>query len=383
MKLIVDTKALKDAMGIAGRVVPVKTVWPILTNIKFVANDDRVTLIGSDGDMTFEADVPAEIETEGEVCVPFASLSKFMGAAKSEMVKISDDGKAVKAQAGRSSIALSPSNLGDYPNYRPIDGDPVVLDVPTFCHALRFCAAAVQDSEVKFHIAGPNISEGAGELHVWGTDGQSAHHAILSEIDEIGGGGTLPIAAAQVVLAVAEKVEAMRFMINERGWFLDAGSVRVWGKVIDSPFPDMAKVEERFTDWQDVLHAPNDDLANAISVATCGSETDTEKSSSLILRAYSGQPVVLRGRKSSIGVVQAGRAEIDVEAQCDGCGVASARLLTSALSGLKADDVSLSMSLEDGFAQAVTLKPSQRNANLQLSALILAQRASQAEVADV
>ena len=67
MIFTVEAKDFRAALQIAGRVIPSKSPWPILTNLKIVTNDDRVTLTGSNGDMTFEADVPAEIETEGAV----------------------------------------------------------------------------------------------------------------------------------------------------------------------------------------------------------------------------------------------------------------------------------------------------------------------------
>ena len=88
MKFACDTKAFIAAMGVAGRVIPQKTHIPILQTIKIVTNDSRVTLVGSDGDMTLEMDVVATVQTEGVICLPFEPLSKFVGASKSDSVTI-------------------------------------------------------------------------------------------------------------------------------------------------------------------------------------------------------------------------------------------------------------------------------------------------------
>jgi len=385
MILTAETKPFRAAMQTVGRVVPAKSPWPILTNLKLVTNDDRVTLIGSDGDMTVEADVPANVETEGVACIPFAPLAKFIGAAKADLVKISMDGNAAKVSASRSRIALSAWPVDDYPNYRPPEGEPVTLDRDSFVAALRFAVAAAEDDEVRYHIAGPNISEKPGQVDFWGTDGKSAHHATLHGIDAIGGGGTLPMSAAMVILAAAEKAESVAFMICARGWHLATPGLRLWGKVIDGQYPDMERVISQFEDWSEITIAANDDLSAALSVASCGAEQDSGKSRNLILRAREGEPIVLRGQKAMGGVLAAGRAEMEAEGQMEFAGAISAKYLSAAVAGIPEKDLAIEGCVQEGSAigKAIRVKPAQSSNTLDMSALIMALRVSEAEMADV
>lgn len=378
-----ETKAFAAAVASAAKVIPAKSPWPILTNLKMVTNDDRVTLIGSDGDTTLEIDVPAQVETEGAVCVPFQPLAKFCAAARADTIKIAIDGNGAKAQAGRSRIALSAQSLDDYPNYRPPEGAPATLDGPTLCHALRFCVAAVEDSEVRYHIAGPNFSEIDGGVEVWGTDGKSAHRASISDVPQIGGGGTLPLAAAHVVLSLAEKAETVGFMIGPKGWHLTTDGKRVWGKVIEGQFPDMRRVVSQFSDWRDVATIARDDLSAAVNVATCGTDQDSQKSRNLIIRAAESKNIVMRGHKTSNGVLHAGRAETDATGISDFLGVVSSKYLVGATAGMKADDFMIEGSMSGDIAAAIRISPAQDSATLEMMALVMAIRASVEELADV
>lgn len=383
MIFTVETQAFAAAVASAAKVIPAKSPWPIMTCLKLVTNDDRVTLIGSDSDTTLEIDVPAEVETEGAICIPFQPLAKFCAAAKPDTIKITITDKEAKAQAGRSRIALSVQSLDDYPHYRPPEGDPVTVDGPTLCHALRFCVAATEEDEVRYNIAGPNFSEGGGFVDVWGTDGKSAHRARIADLDGIGGGGTLPMSAAHVVLALADKAETIDFMICERGWHLMTEGRRVWGKVVESVYPDMERVIGQFNGWRDVATITRDDLTAAVSIATCGTEQDSTKSRNLVIRTAKDSPVIVRGHKVSTGVLHAGRAETEATGLSDFLGVVSSKYLTGATSGMKADDFLIEGAMEGEIANAIRVKPAQASATLDLMALVMAQKANLGELADV
>ena len=379
----VDTGAFREAIQAAERVIPAKSPWPILTNLKIITNDSRVTLVGNNGDMAIEADIPAEVVTEGVTLVPFASLSKFCAAAKSERIKFAMSDSAVKVTAGRSRITLGAWPSDDYPNYLPPEGEPIPVDKDTFCTALRFAVAAAEDGEVKWHIAGPNFSEVEGGIDIWGTDGTSAHHARIEGLPRIGGGGTLPRSEALTVLALTEKAQAPAFMISQRGWHLAVDNRRLWGKVIDAAFPDVSRISQRFTSWGEVLSASNTDLTQAISVATCGTAEDNLRSRNLVLYSRTGGRVSLHGHKAVGGVLKAGSAEIDAEGRLDYAGAVSAKYLAAAARDMP-QDVILERSVDPEKGDTILrLLPNQSSSTLKLTAIIMALRISEAELADV
>jgi DNA polymerase III subunit beta len=383
MILSIDTKELVAALTLAGRVVPAKPVWPILSNVKIVSNDNRATLIVSDHDSTSEIDVSAEVGTEGACALPFAPLVTFVRAAKAGQVRIEVEGDRAKVSSGRSRITLSAVSVEDFPNSRPPEGEPVSLDGEVFRAALRFCASAVTDDEARWHMAGVHFSEHDGNVDMFGTDSKSMHLASMRGVASVGGGGTLPIDAAQIVLAVAEKAEQVSFSISARGWFAACGARRMWGKVVDGSFPNVRRMVDQFTEWREACIAGRDDYTAAITVATCGADAGSDRARNLILRVAEGEPVVMRGQRAIGGVVHAGRAEMEATGRAPFTGAISSKYLTGAVAGMQGEEICLLVDARADGASVISIKPAQESNTLSMSAMIMALRASEAELADV
>ena len=384
MKFTCETKAFNAAMAVAGRVIPAKSPAQILTHLKMVTNDSRVTLIGSDGDTTFEMDVPAVVQTEGATCVPFATLTKFVSAAKATEVTIDMTDHDAKVSSGRNRITLQSMSAEDYPNYRRVEGDMVTVDAPAFCHALRFCAAAASTDQNRWNLIGAYFDEVDGDVVAWGTNGNVAHMAKLSGVPSVGGGGIVPTAAALTILGVAERLETVKVIITNMGWSVDAGLVRVWGKVIDGKFPDMRKMMAQFPEWSAVASVDHAEMTGGIDVAGCGADVDSTKARSLVLKCDPGSGIILRGGRPIGGVLHAGRAEVDASVNGSFAGSFNAKSIRDAMVGLKVDRIAIDRATASGRdLDAIQIRPAQSDAAVQMSATIIGMRATEAELADV
>lgn len=378
MKISIEAKPFAQALQFAGRVIDAKPVWPIMSNIKLIANDASLTLIGTNGDTTLEMDSPATVLTSGAVCVPFDTLAKFVAAAKGGTVEIEQSGSGVTVKSGRGRIVLSGARVEEFPLNLPAPGEPVTMDAASLCSALRFCVAAASDSEVQYHLKGVCLRENSG-LEFWGTDGHRMHHAKMQDQPGIGGGGIIPTDAVAVISSIIEKADLAHMLVTETGWHVVCGPVRAFGKVIDGSYPDCSRPVQMFSkSATDVLSASRDDLIGAITVASVGANADVNKSRSMVLRADKGGPLVARGLKGVDGVLHAGRAETEAVALVDFSGVANAAYLTATINTMGAPNVVLSYSSEGGFL----VRPAQDSATMRMFALIVGIRVSDAEMAD-
>jgi DNA polymerase III sliding clamp (beta) subunit (PCNA family) len=341
-------------------------------------NDDRITLTGTDLDLTFEADVPARIETEGETAIPYATLAAFCAAAKSTEISLELAGHSVTVKSGRSRIGLSAVDPRDFPNVDQIEGDLVTVDIPTITKALRFCAAAASESEARYYLQGPFVQETGDDVTIWGTDGHAMHRAVLPQMPKLGS-AILPMGAVNIILTMADKADELRMRLSDNGWAAQVAGLRAWGKVIEGTFPDCQRIMDSVTDLTEIAVSPRDDFANALSVAACGAEIVDEKTKGLIIKAVTGQPIIVRGGRAAADVTQAGRAEMEAEARGDAAFRISSLLLSQAVNALGAEDIAL---LYNGDLSAI-LEPVQQSATINLRALVMGMRASEAELADV
>lgn len=69
MKFSVKKEDLLNALGIATRAVSSKAMFSIYQNIKIIANENEVTFMGTDGELTIKASCDANVEVKGVVFV--------------------------------------------------------------------------------------------------------------------------------------------------------------------------------------------------------------------------------------------------------------------------------------------------------------------------
>lgn len=379
MIFTVEAKDFRAALQTAGRVVPSKSPWPILTNVKIVTNDNRITLIGSNSDLTFEVDVTAEVQTEGAAIVSHDVLAKFCTASSKGTLKVALDGDTVKVSSGRSRIALMAGPLDDYPVYRPADGESVDMDAGTLARALRFCIAAASTEEMKYFLQGAYLTTSNDGVEVCGTDGYGLHLAKLPDAPSIGAGAILPREAVDFITGACDNRDTVTLRILESGWMCAAGDIRAWGKVIDGSFPDYRRVIEGLGDGDVFASARVEDLSEAIKVATVGADEVRKRGRGLIFIAEAGKPVVIRGGKAVAGVQNAGRAEMEAQASADARFCVSSDLLARVLPTIKGE---VSMACLKG-GEGMRVEPAQSDAHLSLSATIMAIRTNGEELQDV
>lgn len=380
MIFTVDAKALKDALAIAGRVVPTKSPWPVAMYARLDADDTSIRVRGTNMEITFEATVAAEVEEQGVTLLPFATFAKFVSAAKSETVtiRLTDDG--AKISAGRSRIGLKTLDPGDFPDLAPVTEDLHAIDTETLSRAFRFCAAAASDSEVQYHIKGVMVEEHGGNVDLWGTDGKVMNHACLIGISDIGGGGQIPQDAVQTVLAMGGKSDTIRFAISGRGWVAEVSGKRAWGKVIEDKFVDARGLIDRMGEVVHVASVASTDLLSALDVAICGAD-NANKARHIVMRADAASPLVLRGYRPGADLSEVGRSEIDVETSAPMGAAYSSDYLRDVFGGL-GDGVAIGY-VDSNDAQLLRASSDPQSAMLMMEGVVYPIRTSEAEVADV
>lgn len=312
MKLTIETKVAQAAVKSLAKVVPAKPSLVIMGHLHIDADDGVAVLTGSDLDMTMRISVSADGMTDAAWCLPFAPLSEFVGKAKGGEITVEvADGIATLSSA-RNRVKLSTMPGAGYPATNPPVPAAAEIDPKAVGAAVRFCAASVEDSEVRYHIAGAHLATLNGTTHAWGTDGKSVHHVAMPEIPGIGA-ATIPVAACAVVVAMLDGADTAQMGLGENGWHIVTPGVTAWGKVIDGGYPDMQSVLKQFKDWSDMVpQVRASDLVEAVDMASIGADRDSTRARNVVVKA--GDGITIRGHKGTSGVMSAGRATLDCAA---------------------------------------------------------------------
>lgn len=306
----IETKAAQAAVKALMQVVPSKVTIPIMGHIMIAPAEGALEMTASDMDTTMRVTVRCEDPMPNAVCLPAGPFAEFVGKAKGGEIAIAVEGNAATVSSGRNRIKLATMPATDYPMMKPPVAPVADIDPAAVAGALKFCAASVEDSEVRYHIAGVHIAPGDGVTDAWGTDGKSVHHWRLPEIDDIEA-ATVPQAAVAVIVSALTGADNARMGLAERGWALDAPGLSVWGKVIDGGYPDVRRAVSQFGEWLEAVpDVRSADLIDGINGAAVGADKDSAKARNMIVK-IGGGGISLRGHKGVSGVMSAGRAFVD------------------------------------------------------------------------
>ena len=123
MKFISEGLILSDAAMTVSKACSTKTTTPVLECIKISAQNDAVTLIAYDGEISIEKKIKADVLEEGEICVNGRFFSDFMGKVSGMNVVISTGEKGLEIRYGDSESFLQVLSAEEFPLIKAEAGD--------------------------------------------------------------------------------------------------------------------------------------------------------------------------------------------------------------------------------------------------------------------
>jgi DNA polymerase-3 subunit beta len=117
MKVIAQTAALQEALGLAGSIVASRTPKPVLQCVKLMAADDLLTVLATDLEVGCRYQVAAvQVEQEGEALVPADRLIGIVReSADDESLTIETEKQTVHVTGAGSHFKVFGYDPGEYP----------------------------------------------------------------------------------------------------------------------------------------------------------------------------------------------------------------------------------------------------------------------------
>ncbi|TZE80766.1 DNA polymerase III subunit beta [Calorimonas adulescens] len=129
MKIEVDTQAMQNAINKVQKGISSKTTLPILEGIYIKAEDNMVTLIGTDMDLTIMTQIEANVIDEGETVVNSRIFSDIVRTMPRETISMDVENNVVTLKSGSSLFNISCYDSEEYPAIPTIELDyGVVMD---------------------------------------------------------------------------------------------------------------------------------------------------------------------------------------------------------------------------------------------------------------
>lgn len=172
MKFVCDGLDLSDAVLKVVKACATRTTMPVMECIKITAKIDSLILTATDGEISIQKRIKAEIYEEGDVCVPGRYFSDFIKKLEGVQLTIQViDGKMDIVYAD-SQTSMQVMSADDFPNINvDIDENSFTLETAEFKRLIdetAFCCAADDSRPI---LKGCQMVISGGEIVVTALDG--------------------------------------------------------------------------------------------------------------------------------------------------------------------------------------------------------------------
>ncbi len=247
MKTIIDQPTLIRELSLLQGIIEKKTTLEALANVVLSAHDGgRVSLIGTDLEVGYQASIPATVERPGTVAVDARRFHDIVRRMPAGNISFELDGDALHITMEKIRFRLATHDTEDYPTLPRREGEPVgAVDGPAMAEMVRRVLFAITTDDPRYSLAGAlwNLEEDALELVA--TDGHrlSMTRRPATRLQDVGEGILVPRKAlAEIGRLVDDQEHEARFWVQNGTLFVAVGDRELSARLQEPKFPDYHKV---------------------------------------------------------------------------------------------------------------------------------------------
>ena len=241
MKFRCEREALAEALSTAGRAATGRTgALPVLSGLRLELVGDRLSITGTDLDLTIQLTLAVGGDGDGGVVLPArlaADIVRSMGAGK---VEVSVDGDEVNISGGRSQFSVRPLSFDDYPKLATPTTSSVTLPAVAVGEALRQVVRAASTDEARPILTGVLLTAENGGLRMVATDSYRlavrdlADHQVLGADQKV----LIPGRALNELQRLVGGGEELTMRLGDREATFEVGETRLSTRLIEGEFPN-------------------------------------------------------------------------------------------------------------------------------------------------
>lgn len=235
MHIQIESESLGEAYSRCAGVVNPSSPKEVLQNI-LLRVDDKLTLIGSNGETTALAEAEAQIERPGKALIPGKRLGlfvkEFSGLLSFEVV-----GDEIIFNAPGATFRIPTANPDEYPAVTLIDGGATEVDSAALERAIRKTSFACEQDSARYALGGIRIED----WQVVGTDGRRLAYCPIPNVS----GEIRVLVPEKAALLIANMLHEEKAYVSH-----DVTNVQVrCGRYV----LNTRQVEGRYPNWRQVL----------------------------------------------------------------------------------------------------------------------------------
>jgi DNA polymerase-3 subunit beta len=241
VKFRCERDVLVEALGTTGRAVANRGgSLPVLSGVRAELTGDRLSMTGSDLDLTISVEVTVSPDSEGVAVIPARLASDIVRALEPGAVVVEVEGDEARITSGRSQFSLRLLPADEFPRLAEPAADAVTLGAADFAAALRQVVPAASADDSRPILTGVLLAAEEAGLRLVATD---SYRLAVRDLP-----GTSVLREGQQVLvpsrALAElgralgSAEEITLRLGERDASFEVGGTRLTTRLIEGEFPN-------------------------------------------------------------------------------------------------------------------------------------------------
>ena len=241
MKFRCERDVLVEALGTATRAVASRGgALPVLSGVKAELAGDRLTLTGSDLDLTIQVAVTVAGQSDGVAVLPARLAADIVRALEPGAVHVEAEGDEGRISSGRSQFAVRLLPSEDFPRLPDAPGDEVTLDAAALAEALRQVVRAASHDDARPILTGVLMAAEGDGLRLVATDSYRLAVRDLRGTTVLREGQTVlvPSKALEELTRVLQGADSVTLRLAERDATFVVGDARLTTRLIEGEFPN-------------------------------------------------------------------------------------------------------------------------------------------------
>jgi len=247
MKVLCDREKLREGLAVVNNVIPARSTKPVLENIKFVATDACLELIGTDLEVSVRYVIDdVKVGEPGIAVLPARVALDFIRDLASETITLHANDGACTITGGADSCELVTMDADEYPVTPAFDDkEPLSVQAGTFTRLVGQTAFATAREAGRYAMHGVLITIDEGKLQMVGTDGRrlALSSALLESAPSKVLPAIVPTKGIQLFCRVIDDpLENVQISFGENQISMKTRHAEISARLIDGEYPKYTDV---------------------------------------------------------------------------------------------------------------------------------------------
>jgi DNA polymerase-3 subunit beta len=267
MKLTVTQENLNRALQVVGRVASGKTPLPILNNILFKVENNRLLLAATNLELAITQHVGSKIEKDGSITVPARLMSEFISNLPKGNVELEANGTKLHIRCGTYTSTINGMAPDEFPELPTIEEKQVItVPVPDLKRGLQQTVLVASADDTRPVLTGVFCHSFEGDLYLAATDGyRLAERRLAPTKQEVS--AIIPVTTLQDVLRViTDDLTEVKLAFDDNQVRILLDDTVVTSRLIDGQFPDYRSLIPKQSDI--AINLPKDEFGRVTKVAS-------------------------------------------------------------------------------------------------------------------